>query len=240
MNLTLSAGYSIEADKNQCNYLLNVMRLEAGDIVRVFDGKTGEWIARLAKPSSRKAVLEVVSRIKEFAPEPDLWLLFAPVKSHALDNIVSKATELGVSLLQPVITKHTVVARINSERMYANAVEASEQCERITVPEVREAMEFKKILNTMQDRKIIYCDETGSSEDARMVISKLPQGKYAILTGPEGGFANDELEILKSNPNCIGITLGPRILKADTAVVTALSVFMSCLGDWDKKPSFRG
>ena len=185
-------------------------------------------------------MLEITYNVREFKSDTDIWLYFAPVKSAALDNIITKAVEMGVAVLQPVITKNTVVGRVNVERMTANAIEAAEQCERITVPVVNEPVSFTEAINSLNERKLIYGDESGVSEPAGSVIKNLPKGKYAILIGPEGGFAPEELEKLKNNPNCIGITLGPRILKADTAAIVALSVFMSELGDWDEKPCFRG
>jgi 16S rRNA (uracil1498-N3)-methyltransferase len=227
---SLAAGAAIPASEGQAHYLLHVMRAKPGMLVSLFNGRDGEWLAELGMLSKRGVTLTC---LKQTAPQtgvPDLWLVFAPVKKTPSDYLTQKATELGVSLLQPVMTRRTIVARINEERMAANAIEAAEQSGRVSIPEIRTAVTLEKLLASWpQERRIYFCDEGGDAQP----LAKIAQpGPAAILTGPEGGFDPAERERLRALPFVTPVTLGPRILRADTAALAALAIWQSVRGDW--------
>ena len=239
----LEAGAHVEPSEEQTRYLLAVMRLQPGDELLLFNGRDGEWQARLSLRGKKAAVAEVGERSREQVAEPDVWLCFAPVKRARIDYIAEKATELGVAVLQPVITRHTNVDRVNVERLRANAVEAAEQTERLSVPEVREPVDLAHLLGGWPaGRRLLMCDETGSGPPIADVLAGLDANArtapWAIVIGPEGGFAAAELELLRRIKDVTAVGLGPRILRADTAALAALAVWQALVGDW-RQPTPR-
>jgi 16S rRNA (uracil1498-N3)-methyltransferase len=234
----LAAGAAVPLSESQAHYLRNVMRQSEGAAVTLFNGRDGEWKATLALQGKKAASVAVESRTREQAPEPDVWLCFAPVKRARIDWIAEKATELGIAALQPVLTRHTAVERVNLERLQANAVEAAEQTERLTVPEVKAPLELPKLLQSLGNRRLLICDETGGGPPIVEALSALDAAAkaapWAILIGPEGGFAREELESIRARPDVLAVGLGPRILRADTAALAALACWQSLIGDWQK------
>jgi 16S rRNA (uracil1498-N3)-methyltransferase len=236
----LSAGASIGLDRQQSHYLNHVLRMKQGDPVHLFNGRHGEWRANIdaiGRGWCSAAVAEQV-RTQPAGEGGDLWLAFAPVKRARIDFIAAKATELGVAALWPVTTEHTAVGRVNTDRLYANAIEAAEQCERLTVPDVREPASLRDALaHWPAGRRLVWCDETGGGRpiaDAFLAARDDAAGDWAVLTGPEGGFARSELDALRDLPNSIPVSLGPRILRAETAAIAALACWQATLGDWRK------
>jgi len=230
----LQAGADLPLDKGQSNYLANVLRLSAADAVLVFNGRDGEWVAEIAAQGRKSLSLQVAEQTRPQTPAGDLDYWFAPLKHARLDYMVQKAVELGVSRLQPVITQHTQVTRVNLERMAANAIEAAEQCGILSIAEVGDAVPLAKALETRdQGRVLIFCDEDAEVQDPLAALSKVARGTpLAVLIGPEGGFSEDERTLLLRQPNIVRLALGPRILRADTAAVAALTVVQTVLGDW--------
>ena len=237
----LSQHQNVSLSKEQAHYLANVMRRKEGQEVLLFNGKDGEWKATITLLTKRNAELLLNEQIKPQQPEPKLRLCFAPVKNAPLHFLVQKATELGASELQPIITRHTVVSRVNTEKLKANVLEAAEQCGRLTVPAVQEPITFKQFLEQKEKAShIIFCDETGGGESALKTLSSLPVDCFpTILIGPEGGFSADEVKQLHADEHTVAIGLGPRILRADTAALAALTVVQAAIGDWDKQPKFN-
>ena len=234
VDAALRAGGEVALDRDQANYLLNVLRLKAGDEVLLFNGRNGEWRASLI-PAGKKALSARLGERERDQPRPpDLHFMFAPLKHARLDYIVQKAVEMGASKLQPVLTRHTQVARVNLERMRANAIEAAEQCGILTLPEVGEPVSFDAALSAIgTDRLLVFCDEDAEVKDPLAALAAAGGGgPLAILIGPEGGFARAEREALLKLPQVARISLGPRILRADTAGVAALALVQAVLGDW--------
>ena len=228
----LGKGARVEPDDAQAHYLLHVMRAKAGDRISLFNGRDGEWLARIAEVSKRACSLECERQTEQQAEVPDLWLCFAPIKKTPADYVVQKATELGVRVLQPVFTRRTIVSRVNLQRMRANAIEAAEQSGRLSVPETREPLAFDKLLASWpKDRRLIFCDEGGAPSMAE-ALRDLPDGPAAIFTGPEGGFDPAEREALRALAFVTPVSLGPRILRADTAALAALAIWQAVRGDW--------
>jgi 16S rRNA (uracil1498-N3)-methyltransferase len=232
----LSGGATVGLEAAQSHYLHNVLRLAAGDRVHLFNGRDGEWRGRIDGVGRGWCSVSVVERLRAQAEPCDLWLVFAPVKRARIDFIAAKATELGVAALVPVFTEHTDVARVNAERLRANAVEAAEQCGRLTVPAVHEAAGFVELMQGWPDeRRLLVCDETGAGAPALDALTAAGGGKsspWAVLIGPEGGFSSSELDLLGEKTIVTRIGLGPRILRADTAAVAALACWQAVLGDW--------
>ena len=229
----LEPGAAVPLEEGQVHYLLHVLRAKAGDRVLVFNGRDGEWQADIAAAGKRGVVLTVRAKTAPQKDVPDLWLVFAPVKKTPSDYLVQKASELGVSKLQPVFTRRTIVARINDERLLANAMEAAEQSGRLTVPEIGAATTLEKLLAAWpRERTIFFCDEGGEALPLAEAARKAGDGPAAILTGPEGGFDPAERERLRALPFVTAVTLGPRILRADTAALAALAIWQSVKGDW--------
>ncbi len=232
----LGAGASVPADDAQAHYLLHVMRAKPGMRVSLFNGRHGEWLAEIGTAGKRGVTLSCLKQTAPQAGVPDLWLVFAPVKKTPSDYLTQKATELGVCLLQPVMTRRTIVGRINDERMAANAIEAAEQSGRLSVPEIRPAVTLEKLLAAWPpERRLYFCDEAGATAtacDALALAQAAKPGPAAILTGPEGGFDPAERERLRALPFVTPVTLGPRILRADTAALAALAIWQSVSGDW--------
>jgi 16S rRNA (uracil1498-N3)-methyltransferase len=235
----LAAGVEAPFSEAQAHYLRHVVRRENGAPLLLFNGRDGEWRATLTLSGKKAAAAAVGERTREQAAEPDLWLCFAPIKRARIDYVAEKATELGVAVLQPVLTRHTAVERVNLERLRANAIEAAEQTERLSVPEVREPVELMKLLaDWPAERRLLMCDETGGGPPIGGVLGGLDQAArqapWAIVIGPEGGFAGDELAALRRIKNVTAVGLGPRILRADTAALAALACWQSMVGDWHK------
>jgi len=239
----LSAGIEAALSEAQAHYLRHVMRREEGAALLLFNGRDGEWQARLSLRGKKAAVAAIGERTREQVVEPDIWLCFAPVKRARIDYIAEKATELGVAVLQPVITRHTNVERVNVERLRANAVEAAEQTERLSVPEVRTPIDLMRLLAGWPgERRLLMCDETGGGPPIGEALAGLDAparaAPWAIVIGPEGGFAETELSALRRMKDVMAVGLGPRILRADTAALAALACWQSTVGDW-RKPTPR-
>ncbi len=235
----LASGVEAPLSEAQAHYLRHVMRREDGAPLLLFNGRDGEWRATLGLRGKKAAMATVGERTREQAAEPDLWLCFAPIKRARIDYIAEKATELGVALLQPVLTQHIAVDRVNVERLRANAIEAAEQTERLTVPEVREPVGLMKLLGDWPaGRRLLMCDETGSGPPIGGGLGALDEGAraapWAVVIGPEGGFAAGELAALRRIKDVTAVGLGPRILRADTAALAALACWQAMVGDWQK------
>jgi 16S rRNA (uracil1498-N3)-methyltransferase len=229
----LGAGQEVALDREQAHYLFGVMRREVGEALRLFNGRDGEWLAEIVAGDRRGGLLRCVERTMAQSEPPDLWLLFAPIKKARTDFIAEKACELGCRRLVPVFTANTNAERVNTERLRAHAVEAAEQCGLVSVPEVAEPVALAALLERWPaDRQILFCDETGPRPPAAEVLRRADPGPWAVLTGPEGGFSPDETLMLYKNRLAHSVSLGPRILRADTAAVAALALWQSVLGDW--------
>jgi len=229
----LDEGCIIRCEPAQAHYLLTVLRLKAGATVGVFNGIDGEWEGELHLHSRKSASIEAKVKIRDQATSTDLMYLFAPLKRARLDYMVQKATEMGVSVLQPVITQYTNVYRLKMERLKLNTIEAAEQCNLLAIPEVREPMSLEQVLeNWPPQRCLIYCDERADKECSIERLKKIDSASLALLIGPEGGFSQAENEILRNLPYVVPISLGPRIMRADTAAVAALALVQATLGDW--------
>jgi 16S rRNA (uracil1498-N3)-methyltransferase len=234
LDADVKAGAEIALDAEQSNYLRNVLRLGGGDAVLVFNGRTGEWRAEISEAGKRKTSLAVREQARPQTPSGDLWYLFAPLKHARLDYMVQKAVEMGVSRLQPVMTRRTQATRVNLERMRANAIEAAEQCGVLGVPEIEEPVALEKLLGAWPDnRRLIFCDEGAAADNPLATLRHVPPGPLAVLIGPEGGFDETERTRLLKTPNVIAVSLGPRILRADTAAVAALALVQAALGDFN-------
>lgn len=229
----LALGENIEPKAGQTHYLLHVMRAKPGDALRVFNGRDGEWRARIAKIDKRGCLLACETQTSPQREVPDLWLCFAPIKKTPADYVTQKAAELGVRVLQPVITRRTVVRRVNTERMRANAIEAAEQSGRLGVPEVRPPVDLAALLSSWpRERRILFCDEAGEAPPIAEALRDAARGPWAVMTGPEGGFDPDERSRLRAMLGVAPVTLGKRILRADTAALAALAVWQALAGDW--------
>ncbi|HYD15304.1 MAG TPA: 16S rRNA (uracil(1498)-N(3))-methyltransferase [Hyphomicrobium sp.] len=229
----LSDGAEIACTPEQASYLRSVLRLADGDEILIFNGRDGEWRARLVAQGKRGASLAAESLMRAQAGGPDIHYLFAPLKRSRLDYMVQKATEMGVSRLAPVLTRHTVAERVNLDRMRANAIEAAEQCGVLRVPEVAEPVKLSSLIETWDaSRTLIFCDEDAEQASPLDALSTLQAGPLAVLVGPEGGFSPDERKMIRALPHAKALSLGPRIMRADTAAVAALALVNAALGDW--------
>ena len=225
----LAPGVSVELDAGQANYLGNVLRLREGAELMVFDGRSGEWVARIVNVAKKRKVLVVERRTREAESVPDVWLAFAPVKRTHTDWLVEKATELGVARLMPIITQRTIVERVKLERLEAIAIEAAEQCGRTLLPEICEPQPLTRLLEQRDaSRTLYFADETGGEP----VGNAFRPGPALILTGPEGGFTEEERATIRSAAGALAVSLGPRILRAETAALAALTAYMVVAGDW--------
>jgi len=229
----LKAGQTVALERNQSNYLGNVLRLAAGENILVFNGRDGEWQAQIGG-RKRPDALVIVTPTRPQDRLPDIAYVFAPLKHARLDYMVQKAVEMGASTLQPVLTRHTQVSRVNSERMRANVIEAAEQCGILSLAEVAEPVPLDRYLGQRQpSRLLVFCDEAAETANP---VQALQQAAAAdgidILIGPEGGFAEEERALLRRQPKTLRLSLGPRILRADTAGVAALALVQAALGDW--------
>jgi 16S rRNA (uracil1498-N3)-methyltransferase len=219
----------VELDAGQANYLGNVLRMKESAELLVFDGASGEWLARIAEAGKRRMALSVERRTREVEAIPDLWLAFAPVKRTRIDWLVEKATELGAARLIPVSTQRTMVERLNLDRLRAHIIEAAEQCGRTVLPELAEPAPLTRFLEQRDPARTLYfADENGGEPTA----GAFKPGAAIILTGPEGGFTDAERAAIRAAPNAVPISLGPRILRAETAALAALAAYMTVAGDW--------
>ena len=237
----LTSGHTLELDPAQANYLRNVLRLKAGATVLVFNGRDGEWRATLADRGKRALSLALGEQTRSQTAPLDLHYLFAPLKQTRLDYMVQKAVELGASRLAPVLTRHGQVARVNLARMRANAIEAAEQCGILNVPEIAAPVRLEKLLaEWIPERLMVFCDEEAPVRDPVAALAQARTGADAlvgataisVLVGPEGGFSPKERDRLIKLPNLVRLSLGPRILRADTAAVAVLALVQAVLGDW--------
>jgi len=223
----LGEGARVDLDFAQANYLGNVMRLREGAELLTFNGHSGEWLARIAEAGKKRMALVIERRIREAEKMPDVWLAFAPVKRAQTDWLVEKATELGVAKLLPVMTHRTIAERVKRERLESIAIEAAEQCGRTVIPEIDEPVSLREFLKT-NGRTLYFADEGGGDPAA----SSFKPGPVTILTGPEGGFTDEERSAIRASSGAVAISLGPRILRAETAALAALASYMAVAGDW--------
>ena len=234
VDVPLREGERIALERNQSNYLGNVLRLSAGETILVFNGRDGEWRAAI-EGRKRPDGLTILSHTRPQDRLPDIAYVFAPLKHARLDYMVQKAVEMGAAMLQPVLTRHTQVSRVNGERMRANVIEAAEQCGILSLAEVAEPITLERYLDKRESKRLlVFCDEAA---DIDSPIEALRQGATAangidVLIGPEGGFAEEERALLLRQPGTVRLSLGPRILRADTAGVAALALVQAALGDW--------
>jgi 16S rRNA (uracil1498-N3)-methyltransferase len=228
----LGMGLRVEAGEGQAHYLIHVMRAKLEDRLSLFNGRDGEWRARIVEVRKRACVLECEALSAPQSAAPDVWLVFAPIKKTPADYVVQKATELGARVLQPVLTRRTIARRVNLERMRANAVEAAEQSGRTDIPELRELVAFERLLAAWPaERKILFCDEAGDAPAIAQALRDAAPGPWAIVTGPEGGFDPAERDALCACPFVVPVSLGERILRADTAALAALAIWQALVGE---------
>jgi 16S rRNA (uracil1498-N3)-methyltransferase len=229
----LSLGVPLTATSEQYNYLVNVLRMDENSELLVFNGRDGEWIAKLAVPARKKLTITPVELTRAQPPRSDLVFLFAPLKAGRLDYLVQKAVEMGAGSIWPVLTQHTQVQRIGIDRLQANVIEAAEQCGILSVPKVADPEKLDTLLeNWDPKRRIIFCDEDASTHNPVARLGSIQEKRLAVLIGPEGGFSDTERTLLRSLAFVTPIPLGPRILRADTAAVAALAVVQAIIGDW--------
>ncbi|MBV8754489.1 MAG: 16S rRNA (uracil(1498)-N(3))-methyltransferase [Hyphomicrobiales bacterium] len=237
----LAAGTMLPLDRNQSNYLANVLRRKNGDAVLVFNGREGEWRTQVEGAGRKGMALSVVEQTRPQTAPADLHYLFAPLKQARLDYLIQKAVELGVSRLVPVLTRHGQVARVNRDRARANAIEAAEQCGILNLPEVAAPVALPRLLaEWVPERLMVFCDEEAPVADPIAVLQEARRSTppllgplpVSVLIGPEGGFSEEERSALVKLPNLVRLSLGPRILRADTAAVAVLALVQATLGDW--------
>lgn len=229
----LASERNVWLNREQVHYITTVLRLKSGDSVKIFNGVDGEWLATVNRQDKRSAVLSITDQLRSQPGQPDIDFLFAPLKQARLDYVIQKAVEMGASRIIPVMTRHTQVTRINSERMRANAIEGAEQCDILHVPAIGDAISFSALLaNWDSARTLIVCDEALKPESPLATLKSIRKGPLALFVGPEGGFANDEQSALTRYPKIVRLSLGPRILRADTAAVAALALLQVTCGDW--------
>ena len=227
----LAEGTSVAVDGNAAHYLLHVMRLKVGDAVLLFDGINGEWLATISDARKRDAVMVVERQTKLPEIIPDFWLCAAPIKKGRMEWLIEKATELGVAEIHPILTRRSVVDKINPDRLTAQMVEAAEQCGRTNLPLLHGARNIKALLADFPEgRTLFFADERGGTSIAEAITAH--PGPAALLIGPEGGFDDSEREAIRAHPQAIAVSLGPRILRAETAAITAISIWMALAGDW--------
>jgi 16S rRNA (uracil1498-N3)-methyltransferase len=234
LDAPLGEGAQVALDRAQANYLRNVLRLRTGQDVLVFNGRDGEWRAALEGEGRKGAELHLMKRTRPQTPPSDLLYMFAPLKHARLDYMVQKAVEMGAGALKPVFTARTQASRINLERMRANAVEAAEQCGILAIPAILPDEPLAAALAALSDRLVVFCDEDAPvGNPARALEQAGGRGaKLAVVVGPEGGFTEEERALVLRHPNAVRVSLGPRVLRADTAAVAALALVQAALGDW--------
>ena len=229
----LIAGNQLTLGKEQSIYLAAVLRKTVGDEVVLFNGRDGAWLCRLTSDSKKAVNLELVEQIAAQTPVSELWYGFAPLKTERLDYVIQKAVEMGAGTIQPVLTRFTQVSRLKHERLVANAIEAAEQCEVLSVPRVEPEVTLERLLDSWPaERALIFADEAEVSSSPVAGLGALKGRPVGLLVGPEGGFSDEERARLRALPYVVPISLGPRILRADTAAVAALAVIQATIGDW--------
>ncbi len=223
----------VEPDPQQSHYLSHVLRLKPTAKLLVFNGRDGEWLAAVATVEKKKVLLTLLAQVRPQPPHSDLLYCFAPLKAGRLDYLVQKAVEMGAGVLQPVITQHTQMSTVGTDRLRANAVEAAEQCGILAIPRVEDAIKLDRLLWLWEPgRRLIFCDEGADTNNPIPALSAVAERKLGLLVGPEGGFSEEERQQLRALPYVTPIPLGPRILRADTAAVAALAVIQATIGDW--------
>lgn len=231
----LSAGGGIPLDQSQSHYLGNVLRQNTGAPVLLFNGRDGEWQADITHLSKKGGSARCREQIREQVSCPDIWLVFAPVKKEGTDLIIQKATELGVARFCPVQMRRSVASRIKADRVHSISIEAAEQCERLDLPVLQEMQALPDVLkNWPQDRVLLVCAETGETNNLKTVLNEMVNNPAAVLIGPEGGFDPQELALLSQQPFVRMVSLGPRVLRAETAALAVLACWQALAGDWDK------
>ena len=229
----LAGGLAIGLEPSQAHYVKTVLRLEQGAVVALFNGRDGEWLGRIDGVGKGWCSIALFEQRRPQEAAPDLWLVFAPLKRGRIDFLVEKATELGVGALYPVFTRRSVVERVNLDRLRANVIEAAEQTERLSVPVLAEPEPLERLLARWPaDRRLLLCDESGTAPPIAETLAAAAPGAFAVLVGPEGGFAETELDALRKTPFVLPVGLGPRVLRADTAALAALAVVQALAGDW--------
>jgi len=229
----LAEGRDVTLSDAQAHYAIHVMRLTVGDNMNVFNGRDGEWLAQISTATKKACQLQIVSQSRPQKSESDVWLAFAPIKRARIDLIAEKATELGASVLWPIFTQHTNAERVNIERLRATAIEAAEQCERLSVPDVRAPTSISTLMTQWPvQRRLLVLDETGQGAPIISTLANVASQPCGFLVGPEGGFAAAELDGLSQLPFVTRIGLGPRILRSETAALAALVTWQSVVGDW--------
>lgn len=232
----LGEGHALVLGRDQSNYLVGVLRMRTGDSVILFNGRDGAWLGRITDPDRKQTQLEIVVQTTHQTPPSDVWYGFAPLKVGRLDYVVQKATEMGVGTIQPVITRFTQVHRLRHDKLAANVIEAAEQCEVLTVPKVEAEIALADLVANWLPahglRRLIVADEAAASTSPISALRELDGLPVGLLVGPEGGFAEEERELLLAQDYVIPISLGPRILRADTAAVAALAMIQATIGDW--------
>ena len=235
VNEKLEPNKTIILEEEQTHYLKNVVKYSTGDTLACFDNQTGEYLCEIIDLGKKKTTLIVTEKTKDLYICPDVWLLFAPLKKDKTDFVIEKATELGCRKIIPTITKYTITSNVKTQRYMAQSIEAAEQCRRTDLPEISEATPLKTLLeNWDKERTLFFMDETLESKNFLQTLKENPTIKSAILIVPEGGFDKEELSLLRKLPFCKGATLGPRILRAETAATSALSCWQLISGDWSK------
>lgn len=233
VDIELAAGARVNLDAAKAHYLADVLRLGIGGHVLLFNGHNGEWRAEVREMKKRAVELAVIEQTRLQSEGPDLAYLFAPLKHARLDYMVQKAVEMGVARLSPVSTRRTVPHRVNVERMQANAIEAAEQCGVLRVPKIDLVRPLEAVLDSWNPaRRIVFCDEAAERQEVLAVLAQVEPGPLAVLIGPEGGFDESERQLLLGKPFVVPISLGPRVMRADTAAVAALALVNATLGDW--------
>jgi 16S rRNA (uracil1498-N3)-methyltransferase len=229
----LASGAAVVLTDQQAHYLLHVMRLQKGATFRLFNGADGEWLAEIVATRKRDLTLRCDRRLRDPSPPPDVDYIFAPLKHARLDYVAQKATEMGAGRLRPVITRRTIAERINIDRLRSNVVEAAEQCNLVGLPEVLEPQPLETLLSRWdRPRRLVWCDEGSALGNPLAVLQRLQPGPLAVLVGPEGGFTSDEQALLRAQDFVHAVSLGPRVIRADTAAVAALTLVQAVLGDW--------
>lgn len=227
---------SLTLGHDQTSYLISVLRMKAGDSVVLFNGRDGAWLARITDPHRKGVTLELVVQTAHQTAPSDLWFGFAPLKTGRLDYLVQKATEMGAGTIQPVITRYTQVSKLKADKLSANIIEAAEQCEVLTVPQLAGEIGLADLLRDWRQvhglRRLVFCDEAAPSASPTQTLSYLEGLPVGLLIGPEGGFSDEERQMLLAQPFVIPVSLGPRILRADTAAVAALALVQATIGDW--------
>lgn len=230
---TLGAGGELTLSREASHYLVTVLRLGEGAQARLFNAIDGEWQCSISHANRKAARVRCEQRLREATLPPDIDYLFAPLKSARLDYLAQKATEMGVRTIRPVITRHTVADKVNLDRLRANTIEAAEQCNMVYVPDVAEPEKLTHVLTGWpEDRTLVFCDERADGGDPVATLKQVKEGPMAVLIGPEGGFSEEERDMILSVPNVVALSLGPRIMRADTAAVAVLALVQSVLGDW--------